>query len=372
MDPRYTRLAETLLHYSCTVQPGERLLIEAVDTPHEFVNELVRLASAAGAHPAVLLKSQAVHRELLLAASEEQLEAVAASELAYMERVDAYIGVRGSDNVSEYADVPPERMKLYERLVWKPVHLDVRVNRTRWVVLRWPAPSMAQLALMSTRAFEDFYFQVCTMDYRLMSEAMDPLKELMEATDRVRLTAPDTDLSFSIQGIPAIKCDGKRNIPDGEVYTAPVRESVNGTIAYNAPTLYRGVTHERVRFTVEDGRIIEADSTDPEHLTETLDTDAGARYFGEFAIGFNPYVRRPMKDILFDEKIAGSIHLTPGQAYAEADNGNRSQVHWDLVLMMDPESGGGEVWFDDVLVRKDGRFVQPELEALNPENLTRG
>jgi len=372
MDARHARLAEILLHYSCAIGPGDRLLIEAVDTPHGFVNELVRAASAAGAHPAVLLKSQAVQRELLLAASEEQLEAVAASELAYMERMDAYIGVRGSDNVSEYADVPAGRMRLYERLVWKPVHLDVRVNRTRWVVLRWPAPSMAQLALKSTKAFEDFYFKVCTMDYARMSEAMDPLKELMEATERVRLLAPDTDLSFSIESIPAVKCDGKRNIPDGEVYTAPVRDSVNGTIAYNAPTLYQGVTHERVRFTVEEGRIVEAASTESEHLLETLDTDEGARYFGEFAIGFNPHVRRPMKDILFDEKIAGSIHLTPGQAYEEADNGNRSQIHWDLVLMMDPDSGGGEVWFDEVLVRKDGRFVLPELEGLNPEHLVDG
>jgi aminopeptidase len=254
--------------------------------------------------------------------------------------------------------------------VWKPVHLDIRVPDTRWVVLRWPNESMAQLSRMSTEAFEEFYFRVCTMDYAAMSEALRPLRELMERTERVRLVAPDTDLSFSIADIPAVPCDGHRNIPDGEVYTAPVRDSVEGTIRYNAPSVYQGVTHEDVRFRFESGRIVEATSSNTPHLLKVLDTDEGARYVGEFAIGFNPHITRPMNDILFDEKIAGSIHFTPGAAYREADNGNRSQVHWDLVLMMDPDHGGGEVWFDDVLVRRDGSFVLEELQGLNPERLS--
>jgi len=202
-----------------------------------------------------------------------------------------------------------------------------------------------------------------------MSRAMVPLQDLMMSTDRVRLVAPGTDLRFSIKRIPAVLCDGHRNIPDGEVYTAPVRDSVEGTIHYNAPTLYRGVTHEDVRFRFESGKIVEASSSQTDALERVLASDEGARFVGEFAIGFNPEITAPMKDILFDEKIAGSIHFTPGQAYAEADNGNRSQVHWDLVLMMDPAHGGGEVWFDDVLVRRDGRFLLPALEGLNPENL---
>ncbi len=368
-DPRFTKLAETLLHYSCELQPGEKVLIEAIDVPHAFTNELVRVAHASGIVPSVALKSNEVLRRLLMGATEEQLEVMARGEETVMGLQDAYIGVRGSPNVSELSDVPNDRMKLYEKMIWKRVHTEIRVAKTRWVVLRWPSSSMAQLAQKSTEAFAEFYFDVCTMDYARMAEALKPLQDLMEATDRVRIVAPDTDLSFSIAGIPAVECDGKRNIPDGEVYTAPVRDSLNGTIRYNAPTLYQGVTHDDVFFRFADGRIVEATSTNTEHLNEVLDSDEGARHIGEFAIGFNPYIREPMKDILFDEKIAGSLHLTPGNAYTVADNGNRSQIHWDLVLIQRPEYGGGEIWFDDVLIRKDGLFVRPELEGLNPENL---
>jgi aminopeptidase len=368
-DPRHRRLAEILVGYSCALEAGETVLVEAIDVPHGFTRELVAAAAAAGARPLVTLKSVAVWRSLMLAASEEQMRLIGETEAHRMERVTAYIGIRGGDNVSEWSDVPEAAMKLYKRWFWQPVHLERRLKTTRWVVLRWPGPAMAQLAQMSTAAFEDFYFRVCTMDYARMSAAMTPLKELMEATDRVRLVAPGTDLSFSIRGIPAVACDGKLNIPDGEVFTAPVRTSVEGTIAFNSPTLFDGVTHERVRLGFREGRVVEASSSEPAHLDRVLATDEGARYVGEFAIGFNPHITRPMKDILFDEKIAGSIHFTPGNSYDEASNGNHSQIHWDLVLRMDPEAGGGEIWFDDRLVRKDGRFVLPELEELNPERL---
>lgn len=372
IDSRITRLAETLIHYSCDLQPGEKILIEAIDVPHEFTCELIRLAHAAGGHPNVFLKSKQIMRRLLLEATEPQLEAMAKTEETMMEQMDAYIGVRGSPNVSELSDVPAEAMNAFERLIWKRVHSDIRVAKTKWVVLRWPTPSMAQLAGKPTEAFEDFYFDVCTMDYERMSKALVPLLELVEATDRVRIVSPGTDLEFSIAGIDAQPCDGKRNIPDGEVYTAPVRDSINGTIQYNTPTLYQGHSHHDVSFRFEDGKIVEASSNNTEHLNTVLDSDEGARYIGEFAIGFNPYIREPMRDILFDEKIAGSIHLTPGNAYDVAFNGNRSQIHWDLVLIQRPEYGGGELWFDDVLVRKDGMFVRPELEGLNPENLMNG
>ncbi|MFQ5529047.1 MAG: aminopeptidase [Gemmatimonadota bacterium] len=368
-DPRHTRLAETLIHYSCDLQAGEHLLIEAVDVPHEFTCELIRVAHAAGGHPNVFLKSKSVMRRLLLEATDEQLDAMATTEEAAMEQADAYIGMRGSPNVSELSDVPGDKMDQFEKKIWQRVHTEIRVAKTKWVVLRWPTPSMAQLAGQSTQNFEDFYFRVCTMDYGLMSQALQPLLELVENTDRVRLVSPGTDLSFSIAGIPAQPCDGKRNIPDGEVYTAPVRDSINGSIYYNAPTLYQGVSHENVCFRFEDGKIVDATSTNSAHLNRVLDSDEGARYIGEFAIGFNPHILEPMRDILFDEKIAGSIHLTPGNAYDVAFNGNRSQVHWDLVLIQRPEYGGGELWFDDVLVRKDGLFVLPELEGLNPDRL---
>jgi aminopeptidase len=369
-DPRIIKLADLLVNYSCVVKPGEALLLEAIDVPHAFTRAIVEAATKAGGTAAVLLKSNAVQRSLLLNGSEASWKLISEIERKQMESVQCYIGARGSFNVSESADVPAEKQKLYEQHVWKKVHQEVRVKKTRWVVLRWPTPSMAQMAEMSTEAFEDFYFNVCTLDYGKMSRAMVPLKAMMETTDKVRLKGPaDTDLTFSIKGISAVPCDGKLNIPDGEVFTAPVRDSVNGVIHFNCPSLYRGVTHSDVRLTFKAGKIVDATGSETAKLNEVFNTDEGARYVGEFAIGVNPYCTKPMKDTLFDEKIAGSIHFTPGQCYDEAFNGNHSQIHWDLVMRQDPAAGGGEIYFDDKLVRKDGRFVVPELEPLNPENL---
>jgi aminopeptidase len=228
---------------------------------------------------------------------------------------------------------------------------------------------MAQAANMSTEAFENFYFDVCTMDYRKMSRAMVPLKKRMRKADKVRLTAPGTDLSFSIKGIGAVECVGLRNIPDGEVFSCPVRDSVNGVIQFNTPTIYSGTRFDNIRLEFRKGKIIKATGSNTKRLNEILDTDAGARYVGEFSLGFNPYIQNPMCDILFDEKIAGSLHFTPGQAYEDCDNGNRSAVHWDMVLIQRPEWGGGEVWFDGEVIRKNGLFVPKDLKPLNPQNL---
>jgi aminopeptidase len=287
--------------------------------------------------------------------------------MSRMKKMQGYIALRGSANMSETSDVDSKRMSMYSRVL-RPV-LDYRVNKTRWVVLRWPTPSMAQSANLSTESFENLYFDVCTLDYRRMAKAMEPLHRRMKSADHVRLTSPGTELSFSIKGIGAKMCEGKRNIPDGEVFSCPVKDSVNGTIQFNTPTIYSGTKFENVRLEFKDGKIINATSNNTKRLNEILDTDAGARYVGEFSLGFNPHILNPMCDILFDEKIAGSLHFTPGQAYEECDNGNRSAVHWDMVLIQRPEWGGGEVWFDGELIRKNGRFVPKDLRGLNPENL---
>ncbi|MFQ5491304.1 MAG: aminopeptidase [Phycisphaerae bacterium] len=369
-DPRMTQLADVLINYSTEMKPGETILIEAYDAPTEMVTELIKMAHKAGARPVVTLKQYAVMRALFNAASKEQMQLIAEVEAARMKQVQAYIGLRASHNVAELSDVPDEKMKLYQELWWHPVHSEIRVRKTRWVVLRYPLPSMAQAARMSTEAFEQFFFDVCTMDYRKMAKAMKPLAALMEKTDRVKIVGPGTELTFSIKGIPAVPCDGKLNIPDGEVFTAPVRDSINGTITHNASTLYQGVVHDSIRLVFKDGKVVEATSTNTEHLNKVLDSDEGARYVGEFAIGFNPHITDPMLDILFDEKIAGSFHFTPGAAYEDdADNGNRSTVHWDMVSIQTPAYGGGEIHFDDKLIRKDGQFVVDELKPLNPENL---
>ena len=370
-DPRVARLADVLIGYSTHVQPGEKVLVETYDIPDDVTTAIVDRIVQAGGLPFVTVKRNRVLRALYSGATEEQMRLTGAFEKARMAEMDAYIGVRGADNSTELSDVPDERMKLQRSLWWNPVHSETRVPHTKWVVLRWPTPSMAQQAGMSTEAFEDFYFDVCTFDYSKLGPRIAPLKDLMDRTDRVRLTGPGTDLRFSIKDIPTIPCTGNANIPDGEIFTAPVRDSVEGTIAFNTPTLYQGTVFEGVTLRFEAGRIVEATSAGGTEtaLNAILDSDEGARYIGEFSLGFNPYVMQPMKDILFDEKIAGSFHFTPGGAYDEAFNGNRSTVHWDMVFIQRPEFGGGEVYFDDVLVRKDGLFVPDALLPLNPENL---
>ena len=265
------------------------------------------------------------------------------------------------------SDVSPAQLKLIARKM-KPV-LDWRVKKTRWCVLRWPSPSMAQLAGMSTEAFETFYFDVCTLDYSKMIPGMKALKTLMERTDKVHIQGPGTDLKFSIKGIAAIPCGGQHNIPDGEVFTAPVKNSVEGYISYNAPTIYQGTAFDNVRLEFKAGRIVNATANNTAKLNAILDSDPGARYIGEFAIAFNPHILKPMRDILFDEKICGSFHFTPGQCYESTENGNHSQVHWDLVNIQRPDWGGGTIHFDGKLIREDGVFVPKSLHALNPENL---
>lgn len=368
-DPRIETLAKNLINYSVRLQKGEKVLIENFGLERDLVTALVKEAYTAGGFPFVLLKDHQVDRALLLGAQEEQFSMMADFEANVMSQMDAYIGLRSGNNINEHSDVPDEKMKIHGATVSKKVHREIRVPKTKWVVLRYPTSSMAQLAKMSTEAFEDFYFDVCNLDYGKMDRAMDNLEALMNKTDKVRLTGPGTDLTFSIKDIPAIKCSGQMNIPDGEVYTAPVRDSVNGMISYNTSSPYNGFTFENVKLTFKDGKIVEATANDTERINKIFDTDEGARYVGEFAIGVNPYILHPMQDILFDEKIDGSFHFTPGQCYDEAYNGNHSNIHWDLVNIQRPDYGGGEIYFDDVLIRKDGRFVIPELEALNPENL---
>ncbi|HWI56417.1 MAG TPA: aminopeptidase [Bacillota bacterium] len=366
-DPRYTKLATLLVDYSTALKKGDRILLDLIDVPDEFSVELIRAVRAAGAIPVAEVRHTRLNRELLRDTNEAHATLVRDLELSRMKKVQAYIAVRGSANASENADVPSDRMALYSRLT-RPV-LNYRVGKTRWCVLRWPTPSMAQSASMSTEAFENLYFDVCTMDYRKMAKAMVPLEKRMRKADKVRIQGPGTDLAFSLKGIGAKMCRGDRNIPDGEVFSCPVKTSINGRIQFNAPTLYSGTKFENVCLEFKDGKVVQATANNTKRLNEILDTDAGARYTGEFSLGFNPFILNPMCDILFDEKIAGSLHLTPGQAYEECDNGNRSAVHWDMVLIQRPEWGGGEIWFDGELIRKDGMFIPKDLQPLNPENL---
>lgn len=368
-DPRMVKLAKQLVTYCVDAQPGERILIENTGLQRDFVAELVEQVYAAGAQPFVQIVDPLVQRSILTGATDAQLLRMADYDATRMADMQGYIGVRSPENGYELSDVPAGQMRKYASLYGQRVHSEIRVPKTKWVVLRYPTQTMAQQAAMSTPAFEAHYFNVCNLDYAKMSRAMDALVARMERTDRVQIKGPGTDLSFSIKGIRAIKCDGRLNIPDGEIYTAPIRDSVNGTLHINAPSLYEGTTFSDIHMTFEGGKIVGATSSDTARQNAILDTDEGARYIGEFAIGVNPYIRDAMMDTLFDEKIAGSFHFTPGNCYDDADNGNKSAIHWDLVCIQTPEYGGGEMYFDDELVRKDGLFVSDDLKGLNPENL---
>ncbi|MDR3216973.1 MAG: aminopeptidase [Clostridiaceae bacterium] len=368
-DERQAVLAKNLVNYSCEVKPGEKVWIDVSGADTAFINLLQREVFKAGGEPHVHLSDNRVKREMLMSVTDEQLKFMAERDAKLMSEMQAYIGVRGGNNSLELADVPADRMQAYMSLYSHKVHHEIRVKATKWVVLRYPTEGMSQLSGMSTDAFENHYFNVCNLDYAKMDEAMTSLVELMNRTDKVRLVAKNTDISFSIKDIPSIKCSGLRNIPDGEVYTAPVRDSINGVISYNVPSIENGIKFENVRLEFKKGKIVKATANFTKEVNEIFDTDAGARYVGEFALGVNPYITKPMGDILFDEKISGSIHFTPGACYEDAWNGNESAVHWDLVLAQTPEYGGGEIWFDGVLIRKDGKFILPSLYCLNPENL---
>ncbi|MCA9048332.1 MAG: aminopeptidase [Planctomycetaceae bacterium] len=366
-DPRITQLAETLIDHSCRLKSGQKIIIEAFDLPEpNLVCQLVEAVYARGATPLVFWKNNQILRSLYRGSTAASMTWAGDTEKSAMEQADAYIGIRGSANSDEFSDVAPEHMELYTEHWWSPVHIERRVKKTRWVVLRYPTPSMAQAARLSTEQFEDFFFEVCTADYARMAEDLKPLVARMEAADMVQITGPGTDLTFSIRDIPVVPCAGECNIPDGECFTAPVKDSVNGTIRFNTPSRYQGVVFDGIEFELQNGRIEKAKcSNATDRLNRILDSDEGARYIGEWSFGTNNRILHPMLDTLFDEKIGGSFHFTPGNAYDEADNGNRSKVHWDLVLIQRADYGGGEIRFDGQIIRKDGFFVPDDLQALN-------
>lgn len=369
-DIRIEKLANNLLSHSVNIQKNENILIEILgEDAIPLGKELIRQAELKGANPYFNIVNYEILKEILKNCSEEQIKLYAKHDLERMKDMDAYIGIRASSNTAELNGIPGERMEIYNKYYTVPVHFEERVKNTKWCILRYPNSSMAQMSNMSTEEFEDFYFKVCTLDYEKMSKAMDHLVELMNKTKNVHILGPKTDLKFSIDGIPAEKYMGTFNIPDGEVATAPVKTSVNGYITYNTESRYNGILFNNIKFKFKDGKIIKATANKEKEINEILDTDEGSRYIGEFALGINPYIEKPIGDTLFDEKIKGSFHFTPGDSLEESDNGNRSSIHWDIVNIQTPEYGGGEIYFDDKLIRKDGRFVLKELEGLNPENL---
>lgn len=363
-DPRIRQLAEVLVTYSTRVRKGDVVLINASGTDClPLVKELYALCLARGAkYVEYSFQIPEIDRHFYNTATKSQLAFFPQHKLDFMKQVNVFISISGSPNSMVMAKANQKNMIAWSK-VTRPI-VDWRVKNTRWVITRFPTHGAAQEAKMSLEEYEEYLFAACCIDWEAESRKQDKLKRLMDKADRVRIKASDTDLSFSIKGLNGIKCDGRFNIPDGEVFTAPVRDSVEGHITYNCPTIYQGKEFNDIRLEFKKGRVVKATAPGmDEELNRILNTDEGARYIGEFAIGVNPNIREPMRNILFDEKIFGSIHFTPGQCYDECDNGNRSAVHWDMVKLL---NGDGEIWFDDLLIQKDGLFVHKDLVSLNP------
>ena len=365
MNEKIDKLSETIVNYSLEIKENERVLItyQSYET-NELVKSLIKKIFQAKGIPFVKMVDATLEALLMGMTNSERVEEIKKRNLFEVDNYDCFINIRYLFNDYENKDVASSiRQEIGEAT--KAIDY-VRINERRWVLLNYPSKLDAFKAKMATDRFVDFAFEVMNVDYQEMYERIKPLKALMEKTDKVHITAPGTDLYFSIKDMPIIPCCGKYNIPDGEIYTAPIRNSVNGTITYNTPCPYLGNIYTNVKLYFKDGQIIEATcAEDNEALNRIFDTDDGSRYVGEFSLGLNPMILEPMGDILYDEKIIGSFHFTPGRAYKNADNGNVSSIHWDMVLVQRMDYGGGDVIFDDVLIRKDGIFILPELKHLN-------
>ncbi|MCH8567076.1 MAG: aminopeptidase [Balneolales bacterium] len=356
------KLAENLLSHSCDLKKGEHVLIQLVGLNGiGLVRALCRGARERGAIPFVKLEDTETNRILMETGDTEYWQKQAhTDQLPLMKQMDAFIGIRAAENIYENSSIGSAQNKAYSDHFLVPVHFEERVNNTKWCILRYPSPAFAMNAKMPTQDFAEFYYKACLLDYEKLRKAMLPLEERLRKTDEIRLKGEGTDIRFSVKNQNWIPCYGTRNIPDGELFSSPIIDSVEGEISY-APSVYQGKPFEFVKLRVKQGKVVDFDSSDNEGLRQILETDEGASRFGEFSFGTNPVIEKPMYDILFDEKIYGSNHLTLGQDYDIAPNGNHSSVHWDLVCI------GADVYLDGDLARKGRIFVSEELKGLNPD-----
>lgn len=354
-------LAEKILKFSCELKKHQNVLLQLVGLNGiGLLRALVETAREMEANPFVQIEDSEIQRMLVETGDEAfWYNQAKVDQLPLIKQMDAFVGVRASLNIYEQAAASKAANKAYSEESATPVHFEERVKNTNWVVLRYPSEAFAMNAKMPTHEFSDFYYKACLLDYSELAEAMKPLEKRLRKTNIIQLKGEGTDIELSVKGQNWIPCYGKRNIPDGELFSSPVLDSVNGHITY-APSVYQGKPFEFVKLEVKDGKVVDFDSSNNQQLVEIIDTDEGARRFGEFSFGLNPIIKEPMYDILFDEKIYGSNHLTLGNDYEEAPNGNESGIHWDLVCI------GADVYLDGEKIREGRQFVKDDLLALNP------
>lgn len=365
MDKRIEQLSNTIVNYSINVKENDRVLIQYESTNcNPIVKCLIKDICKNKGIPSVKYIDNEINSLLLETSTSKSIDELVKQKQFEVDNFDCFIRICYTENEYESKDISSSIRK---ELGLKSEEINnTRINKRRWTLLNYPSIVDAYKANMKYDDFYNYSLDVMNVDYKSMSEKIKPLKELMEKTDKVRIVGPNTDLTFSIKDMPAIPCCGTANIPDGELYTAPIKDSVNGTITYNIKSPYNGHIFNNVKLEFKDGKIINCSSSENnEYLEEIFNTDEGARYVGEFSLGFNNMIKDAMGDILYDEKIMGSLHFTPGKCYDDCNNGNVSSIHWDLVLIQREEYGGGEIYFDDVLIRKDGKFTLDSLKQLN-------
>jgi len=371
-DPRVLEVAKLVTGYSIDVQPGETVLIHCTVDTVPMAAAMIAEVYKRGGYPFVNYVNEELQAALSDGADRRQAERLMKLRMWHATDMDCIIHLNVPRSLYAVSSTPKERQKELEK--WNlEIQEELGLNWERSVVkpcvMTFPTYLTANNGHMSLIEYTDLYYKACTADYPAIGAALERLSSYMNDISEVHLLGVGTDLRFSVKGMKMLVSAGDRNMPDGEGYCSPVIDSAEGVISYNIPSFYRGTLYENVVFELSKGKIVKAESNYTDRINEVLDMDEGARCIGEFAIAVNPHIVKPSGTILFDEKMTGSIHFTPGREIWKAGNGNRSIVHWDLVYCQLPQYGGGEMLFDGTLVRKDGRFVVPELECLNPEHL---
>ncbi len=361
-DELLAKLVDRVLDFALEIGPTDCLYIEAKDIAPEATAAFVEGAKKRGATAIADNESSLSNSEIARRLTKEQAEIMASRKLKKAQASTVVLVLDGTPVALE-SDLPSDKLSLLLK-VRAPFSSFVSKNR-KWTRLRWPNPSMAQQANQEWDAFVDSWAQACLFDWSSVASETERLRQIIEDANQVRIVGENTDLAFSIAGIPACLCCGRENIPGGEVFTAPVKKSVNGEVFFNVPSSHASTIFGRVSLCFKDGKVVSSQAeTNDNKLKRLLATDKGASFLGEFALGLNPKITAPLFDTHFDEKIAGSFHLALGRAYDCADNGNRSQLHWDLVSIQRRDFPG-TIYLDNQVLRKDGLFADDTFRVLN-------
>ena len=353
VDTETAKTAKIIVEHSAKIKKGDYVQIIADYDAKDIVLELYRLALLKGAYPKPHISLPGISYTYYKYATEKQLRHFPKVAMYEMKNSDVVIMIGATRNTKELANIDPKRVAARQRVI-EPIFRH-RTEKTRWVIFYYPTPALAQEAGMSFQEFEEFTFRATNVDYGAMERQQEKLKKLLDDGNTVRIVAKNTDLKFSIKGRKGIKCCGQYNLPDGEVFTSPVENTAEGHIEFSYPALYQGREVEGIRLEFRKGKAVKATaSKNQAFLRKVLETDKGAKYIGEFGIGTNYKLNRFVKNILFDEKLGGTIHLAMGMAYKEAGGRNKSAIHWDILADM---KRGGRLYIDGKLIQKNGKFL---------------